>query len=70
VNETKLRQVIPVLRIFSVERAKEFYLDFLGFTLDWEHRSGIEDEPWGVRVMKATDRFGNRLLVAEPTGKK
>jgi len=29
---------IPVFRIFSVEKAREFYLDFLGFTLDWEHR--------------------------------
>jgi uncharacterized glyoxalase superfamily protein PhnB len=31
-------QVIPVLRIFSVEKAKEFYLDYLGFKLDFEHR--------------------------------
>ncbi|HTX37268.1 MAG TPA: glyoxalase superfamily protein [Bryobacteraceae bacterium] len=31
-------QVIPVLRIFSVEKAKEFYLGFLGFQVDWEHR--------------------------------
>jgi hypothetical protein len=30
--------VIPILRIFDVARAKEHYLDFLGFTLDWEHR--------------------------------
>lgn len=29
---------IPVLRIFNVDKAKEFYLDFLGFSLDWEHR--------------------------------
>ena len=29
---------IPILRIFSVEKAKEFYLDFLGFKTDWEHR--------------------------------
>ncbi|THV42233.1 glyoxalase superfamily protein [Glycomyces buryatensis] len=28
----------PVLRIFSVEKAKEFYLDYLGFNLAWEHR--------------------------------
>lgn len=26
---------IPLLRIFSVEKAKTFYLDFLGCTLDW-----------------------------------
>ena len=31
-------RAIPILRIFSVEKAREFYLDFLGFTLDWEHR--------------------------------
>lgn len=30
-------QTIPLLRIFSVEKAKEFYVDFLGFTVDWEH---------------------------------
>src|SRR3954469_23010885 len=29
---------IPILRIFSEEKAREFYLDFLGFSLDWEHR--------------------------------
>jgi len=29
---------IPVFRIFSVEKAREFYLDFLAFNLDWEHR--------------------------------
>jgi hypothetical protein len=31
-------RVIPVLRIFSVEKAREFYLDYAGFHLDWEHR--------------------------------
>lgn len=29
---------IPILRIFSVDKAREFYLEFLGFQLDWEHR--------------------------------
>jgi len=29
---------IPVLRIFDEAKAREFYLDFLGFHLDWEHR--------------------------------
>jgi catechol 2,3-dioxygenase-like lactoylglutathione lyase family enzyme len=36
----KLLRAIPILRIFDVARAKEFYLDFLGFTLEWEHRFG------------------------------
>ena len=29
---------IPVLRIFDETKAREFYLNFLGFHLDWEHR--------------------------------
>ncbi|WP_166359519.1 glyoxalase superfamily protein [Pseudomonas akapageensis] len=33
-----LSAAIPIIRIFSVAKAKEFYLDYLGFTLDWEHR--------------------------------
>lgn len=31
-------KTIPILRIFSVEKAREFYLDYLGFKADWEHR--------------------------------
>ena len=31
-------KVIPVLRIFDLAKAKEFYLDWLGFSIDWEHR--------------------------------
>lgn|SRR5574340_66030 len=34
----RLGNPIPILRIFDEAKAKEFYLDFLGFTLDWEHR--------------------------------
>lgn len=29
---------IPILRIFEVTKAREFYLDFLGFRVDWEAR--------------------------------
>lgn len=28
----------PLLRIFDEHRAREFYLDFLGFKVDWAHR--------------------------------
>lgn len=31
-------QAIPIIRIFDEAKAKEFYLDFLGMSLDWEHR--------------------------------
>ncbi|WP_275937525.1 glyoxalase superfamily protein [Paraburkholderia susongensis] len=37
-NAMTLRAAIPILRIFSVEKAYEFYLGYLGFTLEWEHR--------------------------------
>ncbi|PYY68224.1 glyoxalase/bleomycin resistance/extradiol dioxygenase family protein [Pseudomonas jessenii] len=28
----------PVLRIFDEAKAVEFYVDFLGFKIDWQHR--------------------------------
>ena len=31
-------QTVPILRIFDVAKAREFYLDYLGFSVDWEHR--------------------------------
>ena len=36
-GEVKNR-AIPILRIFDVEKAKEFYVEYLGFKVDWEHR--------------------------------
>jgi uncharacterized glyoxalase superfamily protein PhnB len=32
------RRPIPILRIFDEAKAREFYVDFLGFQVDWEHR--------------------------------
>ena len=34
----KLGKTTPILRIFDEAKAKEFYVDFLGFKVDWEHR--------------------------------
>jgi catechol 2,3-dioxygenase-like lactoylglutathione lyase family enzyme len=31
-------ETIPLLRIFDVARARDFYVGFLGFQIDWEHR--------------------------------
>ena len=31
-------ETAPIFRTFAEDKAKEFYLGFLGFTLDWEHR--------------------------------
>jgi catechol 2,3-dioxygenase-like lactoylglutathione lyase family enzyme len=29
---------IPILRIFDEAKARAFYVDWLGFKVDWEHR--------------------------------
>jgi len=34
----EFQRVVPILRIFSIEKANVFYVDYLGFTVDWEHR--------------------------------
>jgi hypothetical protein len=36
--EIRFNWVFPILRIFDVARADEFYQGFLGFTVDWDHR--------------------------------
>ena len=48
----KLSAAIPIIRIFSVDKAKEFYLDFLGFSLVWEHRFG-ENFPLYAQVRRS-----------------
>ena len=30
--------VVPILRIFDVPKAEEFYQGFLGASVDWDHR--------------------------------
>jgi uncharacterized glyoxalase superfamily protein PhnB len=30
-------KVIPILRIFDYKKAIEFYIDWLGFKINWEH---------------------------------
>jgi catechol 2,3-dioxygenase-like lactoylglutathione lyase family enzyme len=34
----KFVQTIPIVRIFDPAKAREFYIGFLGFRVDWEHR--------------------------------
>lgn len=38
----KIGPSTPVLRIFDVAKARAFYLDYLGFSVDFEHR--FEDD--------------------------
>jgi catechol 2,3-dioxygenase-like lactoylglutathione lyase family enzyme len=40
--------VKPILRIFDYDKAREFYLAWLGFRIDWEHRP--DDSPAYLQV--------------------
>ena len=31
-------RTVPILRSFDEGKAREFYVEFLGFSVDWEHR--------------------------------
>ena len=33
-----LKHPTPILRMFDEAKAREFYVDYLGFTVNWEHR--------------------------------
>lgn len=41
----------PVIRIFDEMKAKEFYIGFLGFKVDWEHRFG-ENFPLYIQISR------------------
>ena len=45
------RRVVPILRIFDIDKARRFYVDYLGFTVDWEHRVS-EDAPLYMQVSR------------------
>ncbi len=59
----RFKEAIPILRIFSVEKAMEFYVGFLGFTVDWEHRFG-DNFPLYAQVSRA----GLKLHLSEHHG--
>ncbi|WP_370897827.1 glyoxalase superfamily protein [Chryseobacterium gossypii] len=47
----KAEQIIPILRIFDYQKTVEFYIDWLGFEIVWEHR--FEDNaPVYIEVRK------------------
>jgi catechol 2,3-dioxygenase-like lactoylglutathione lyase family enzyme len=55
--------VIPILRSFDEAKAREFYVGFLGFTVDWEHRF----EP-GLPLYLQVSRQGCVLHLSEHHG--
>ena len=62
-DEVILQAAIPVLRIYDIAKAKEFYVDFLGFRIDWEHRFD-ENAPLYMQV----SRSGMKLHLSEHYG--
>ena len=54
---------IPILRSFDEAKAREFYVDWLGFTVDWEHRF----EPWAPLYMQVS-RAGIVFHISEHHG--
>ncbi len=56
-------RVVPVLRIFDADKAREFYLDFLGFSVDFEHRFG-DNSPLYMGVTQS----GTTLHLSEHYG--
>lgn len=46
-----MRSPIPILRIFDVAKAREFYVDFLGFKIDWEHKH-TENSPVYMQISR------------------
>jgi Glyoxalase superfamily protein len=59
----QFRSVIPTFRIYSLEKAREFYIDFLGCKIDWEHR--FEDN---APVYMQVSRDGLVLHLSEHHG--
>ncbi len=62
-HAVKFNRVIPVLRIFDTDKAKEFYVTYLGMTVDWEHRF----EP-GLPLYMHVSRGGLALHLSEHHG--
>ena len=59
----QLAAPIPILRIFDEAKAREFYVGFLGFAVDWEHRF----EP-GLPLYLQVSRDACRLHLSEHHG--
>ncbi len=60
----RLEPPIPVLRVFDAALAKRFYVDWLGFTVDWEHRFGPDFPLYmqvsrGAVILHLTEHYGD-----------
>jgi hypothetical protein len=58
-----LKRTIPILRIFDVIKAREFYLGYLGFSVEFEHRFDS-----GAPLFMGISRDGLTLFLSEHHG--
>ena len=58
-----LEKVIPIIRMFDEHEAREFYLDFLGFEVEFEHRFEA-----GLPLYLGINRSGLQLHLSEHHG--
>lgn len=63
VDAVARQEVVPILRVFDHQLAKTFYVDFLGFTWNWQHQF----EP-GLPVYAEVERDGSVLHLSERHG--
>ncbi|MBN8570923.1 MAG: VOC family protein [Ignavibacteria bacterium] len=47
-----MNKVKPIFRIFDYNKAVEFYVDFLGFKIDWENRGDDGKAPVYMQVSR------------------
>ncbi|UHS61974.1 VOC family protein [Agrobacterium vaccinii] len=52
IDNIRFVKTFPILRIFDESKAREFYVEFLGFSVDWEHRFG-DNFPLYMQVSRA-----------------
>ncbi|WP_191907810.1 glyoxalase superfamily protein [Nocardioides cynanchi] len=57
VDRPALGAAVPILRTFDRAKAMEFYVDFLGFTLDWEHGGHADHSPLYAQVSRGATRL-------------
>lgn len=62
-SDIRFTRAIPILRIFDEVKAREFYLDFLGFNVEFEHRF----EP-SLPLYMGIERAGLNLHLSEHHG--
>ena len=55
-DATVLKRAVPILRIFDIAKAKDFYVGLLGFRIDWEHRFA-PDYPLYMQISRGSIRL-------------